>query len=158
MGIAVIEGSELIYYGVRGFEADRPAVRLLQATRHTLERFIARYEPSVLAWEKTFFVQAKASALLQVQEAEIKAVGRAAGLALAGYPPTQVRKRLCADGKATKAHVAEVLVQAFPELARYRGPMSLRRARYWLNMFDALAVAVVCSEDLDRTAARGRAA
>ncbi len=148
MGVAVLDGTDLIYYGVKSFKGQRPAIRLLQATRAALHDLIERYEPSVLAYEKTFFVQAKASALLQVQEAEIKAVGKDAGLALAGYSPGRVRKLLCEDGKATKEKVAQVLARQFPELAGYRGPMSARRARYWLNMFDALAVAVVSAEEI----------
>ena len=61
-----------------------------------------------------------------------------------------MRKLLCEDGKATKEKVALVLTRQFPELAGYRGPMSARRARYWLNMFDALAVAVVCVAEIGR--------
>lgn len=145
MGVAVLEGSTLIHYGVRSFRKQRPAHELLHATEEALTRLIRDYRPAILAYEKTFFVQAKASALLNVQEAEVKRIGEAAGLRLFGYSPARVRKLLCQDGRATKRRVAEVLAVRFPELVNYRRQESLRRERYWSNMFDALAVAVVCA-------------
>jgi hypothetical protein len=45
--------------------------------------------------------------------------------------------------------VAARLVERFPELERYRIGQSARSERYWLNMFDALAVAVVAVRQLD---------
>ena len=69
MGVAVLEGSDLIYYGVKRFKEKRPADELIRATRAVLVRLISDYRLGILAYEKTFFVQAKASALLQVQEA-----------------------------------------------------------------------------------------
>lgn len=147
LGVAVLDQSGLLYYGVKDLRAERPADELVRATRVVLLRLIADYRPIVLAYEKTFYVQSKNSALLQVQEAELKRVGREAGLPLAGYAPTRVRKLLCRDGWATKQRVADVLVRRFPELAPYRH-RDERRERYWLNMFDAVAVAVVYQEHL----------
>jgi len=43
-----------------------------------------------------------------------------------------------------------VLVQRFPELAGYRVNQTPRSERYWLNMFDALAVAVVAAREATR--------
>jgi Holliday junction resolvasome RuvABC endonuclease subunit len=146
MGIAVLEGTELIYYGVKSFRDKRPADALIRATRKTLQRLIVAYEPDTLAYEKTFFVQGKASALLHVQEAEIRRVGQGAGLAVVGYAPTRVRHLLCEDGRATKVIVADLLAKRFPELVRHREHLNWRQQLYWLHMFDALAVGVLCAE------------
>jgi crossover junction endodeoxyribonuclease RuvC len=146
MGVAIVEGSDLIYYGVKSFRDKRPADALIRATRETLQRLIAVYKPDILGYEKTFFVQGKASALLHVQEAEIRRVARLAGLVVAGYAPTRVRRLLCEDGRATKIIVADLLAKRFPELARYRDNLSRRQETYWLHMFDALAVGVICAE------------
>ncbi len=142
----MLTGPELVYYGVKSFRGKRPADALIRATRVALQRLIARHHPAVLAYEKTFYVQSKTSALLQVQEAEIKRVGRIAGLRVVGYSPTRVRSLLCQDGRATKAVVAKRLAGRFPELARYLTTKSRRQEQYWLHMFDALAVGVVCAE------------
>lgn len=150
MGIAVLDGRDLIYYGVKSFKKKRPADELLRATRQTLLRLVQDYHPNILAYEKTFYVQSKNSALLQVQEAEIKRVGRAEGLRVVGYAPARVRKLLCGDGRATKQDVADLLAGRYPELAPYRIGDGGAREEYWLNMFDAVAVGIVCQERLSR--------
>lgn len=144
-GVAVLDGADLIYYGVKDLTDKRPADTLLRATREVILDLVRDHRPSVLAHEKSFYAQSKNSALLQVQEAEIKRVGAAAGLPVVGYSPARVRKLLCRDGRATKQRVADALVRRFPELMRYRRSEE-RPEWYWLNMFDALAVAVVCAD------------
>ena len=64
MGVVILEGSDLVHYGVKTFWTKRPTDELIRATREALLQLIADYRPSVLAYEKTFFVQAKGSALL----------------------------------------------------------------------------------------------
>lgn len=154
MGVAVLTAPELVYYGVKSFRGERPADALIRATRFSLQELIASHRPAVLAYEKTFYVQAKRSALLHVQEAEIIRVGRLAGLRVAGYAPTRVRKLLCQDGRATKRDVARILVDRFPELGRYLAAASPRQETYWLNMFDAIAVGVVCAEETEKDGRR----
>lgn len=149
MGVAVLAGQELVYYGVKSFRGDRPADALIRATRAALHRLIAIHQPALLGYEKTFYVQSKNSALLQVQEGEITRVGRAAGLRVVGYAPTRVRRLLCQDGRATKQTVARLLIDRFPELGGYLATASRRQEHYWLHMFDALAVGVVCAEAID---------
>jgi len=146
MGIAILDGSELIYYGVNDFRRKRPADTLLGATRETLCGLIAEYRPSVLAYEKSFYVQSKNSVFLQAQEAEIKRVARMRGLKAVGYAPTTVRQLLCEDRWATKEEVADLLAARYPELLRYRNRSDWVSEKYWLHMFDAVAVAVVCAE------------
>lgn len=146
MGVVVLDGTELIYYGVKSFGRKRPAEELLRATREAIEGLASVYHPSILAYEKTFYVQAKSSAILHVQEIEIARVGRAVGLRVTGYSPARIRSLLCRDGRATKQRVAEHLARRFPELRRYRGG-SVLRDHYWLNMFDAVAVAVVAADE-----------
>jgi len=143
MGVAVVDGQQLLYYGVSKLATKRPADELVRTTRATVVTLIRRYRPAILAYEKTFYVQAKSSALLHVQEAEIKRVGQAEGLIVFGLSPSHVRKQLCRDGRATKRAVAELLAQRYPELVRYLSPPESRRERYWSNMFDALAVGLV---------------
>jgi Holliday junction resolvasome RuvABC endonuclease subunit len=151
MGVAVLSPSELVYYGVKTFKTKRPADALIRATRIVLQQLIVEHRPAILAYEKTFYAQSKSSALLHVQEAEIKRVGRAAGLVVTGYAPTTVRSLLCQDGRATKQVVARLLIDRFPELNGYLRTASKRQEKYWLNMFDAIAVGLVCAQETDGT-------
>lgn len=148
MGVAVIQGRELLHYGVRDFRRRRPADQMIRATRKIIIDLAEGYQATVLAYEKTFYVQQKSSALLHVQEMEIARVGKALGLRVVGYSPAEVRKRLCDRGNATKQAVADLLIQRFPELTGYRHAREPRREEYWLNMFDAVAVAAVCADEM----------
>lgn len=157
MGVGVLEHRRLLHTGVVRFERGLPPDAVLRETRLALLQLIDRYHPAVLAHEKTFWVRSKRTALLQVQEAEIKRLGELRGLTVVGYAPSHVRKLLCGDGHATKAQVADFLVRRFPELRRHRRRHGF--PLYWLHMFDALAVAVVCAERMgasegDRSPAR----
>ena len=147
MGVAIIQGEELLYYAVKSFKEKRPAYQLLIATRDALVQLIDDYRPRVLAYEKTFYVQQKSSAMLHVQEMEIARLGRTKGLVVIGHSPQHIRKILCRDGRATKEAVAAALTQRFPQLEGYRVTNAPRRAKYWHNMFDAVAVGVVCGEE-----------
>jgi Holliday junction resolvasome RuvABC endonuclease subunit len=151
MGVAVLDARRILYGGVLEFTRHSPPDAVLQETRRALWRLIDRYHPAVLAYEKTFWTSSKRLALLHVQEAEIQRVGQMRKLKMAGYAPTKVRAIVCGDGRATKADVADILIERFPELKRYRRPEGY--ARYWLHMFDAIAVGVASAPETSRTTA-----
>lgn len=157
MGVAVLDGPRLLYYGVKTFRGSWPADGLLHATRKAVLGLIVDHRPTVLAYEKTFYVQSQNSVLLQAQEAEIARLGRARGLRVVGYLPSHVRRLLCGYGRATKEDVADVLAGRFPELAEYRRSNDAVRERYWSNMFDAVAVAGVAAAELSGDGADSKA-
>ena len=96
----------------------------------------------------SFAATAVQDVLARVERIE-RRLGHAAKLTVIGYSPARVRQMLCRDGWATKRMVADLLVGRFPELAGYRYRDEPTREHYWLNMFDALAVAVVAAEEAD---------
>ena len=149
-GVAVVEGDDLLYYAVKELRRMRPAYQLTRATRDVVSDLIERFQPDVVAYETSYYVQQAASPLLADQEREIRRTGKVAGLKVIAYSPLYVRQQLCADAYVTKHMVARVLVQRFPELAGYRVNQTPRSERYWLNMFDALAVAVVAAREATR--------
>lgn len=155
MGVVVLERNELIHYGVVDLRRKRPATELLTATREALGNLIKTFQPAVLAYEELLFVQSETSKLMVRQEAELRRIGAAFGLHVVSYDPLTVRRKLCSDGHATKLKVADLLVGRFPELRRYRAVQSALQERYWLNMFDALAVAVISADEADRRPRRG---
>ena len=149
MGVAVLEGNDLLYYGVKELRHHRPASHLMRATRAVVTDLIERYAPTVLAYEQSVYVQQLSSALLRAVERELARTAKTSDLRVITYSPSYVRQALCGDPWSTKHMVAARLVQRFPELERHRIGQSARSERYWLNMFDALAVAVVAVRQLD---------
>ena len=59
-GYAIMEGHELIYYGVKTFTIRNPISRLLKDVNQTMTRLINDYRPQSLAIESTFFIKTRA--------------------------------------------------------------------------------------------------
>lgn len=77
------------------------------------------------------------------------------GLAVVALSPDAIRRRVTGDPRATKLVLAEHLVsEGFGQLSALipkrpvRAALGLRpRDKYWLHMFDALAMAVAAATD-----------
>jgi Holliday junction resolvasome RuvABC endonuclease subunit len=151
IGVAVLTGLELRYFGVKTIRRRQsPQTVLGEAARH-ITALINEYEPESLAIEKTFLIQ-KNAALLNVVAAEIKHTARRRGLTIYEYAPTEVRKFICQSGKATKRETAQRICERYPELARYLTRPTKWEEMYWANMFDAVAVGVTCLHEISQAA------
>ena len=140
MGIAVLEDTELIYYGVRTLKKKRPASVLLRETRRIISRLIDDYGIKRLIIEKTFFNRNKNVSNLIVMADEIKALAKKRKLKVTEYAPKTVRKSICQDGKATKREVSKVISARYPELNIYLTQDRKWKVKYWQNCFDAIAL------------------
>lgn len=149
LGVAVLAGSHLEYFAVKTFKHRSPPQALLVNVSRYITKLIDAYQPTNLAIERTFLVQRNA-ALLNVAAAEIKHAARSRGLAVWEYAPIEVRKIICRQEKALKREAVQVIVKRFPELARFLRQPTQWEALYWAHMFDAVAVGLVCLEELSR--------
>lgn len=147
LGIAVLAGSQLAYYAVKTFKQRQVPHLFLAEVSGYIDSLISDYQPAVMAIEKTFLIQ-KDSALLNVTAAEIKHTGRQYGLPVYEYEPAWVRQKVGSTAKPTKRQVAEVLANRFPELAQFLSRPSKWEQLYWAHLFDAVAVGVVCIEEI----------
>ena len=141
MGVAVLDGQQLVYYGVKTIRRQRSPAEVLHRIQEITASLIARYRPDCLAIEKMFLIQ-KSASLLVVAAEEIKATARQQGLIVQEYAPTAVRKMICHNGRATKAEAAKSVALRFPELRPYLEQRTKWEALYYANMFDAVAVGV----------------
>jgi len=150
MGLAVIRGPMLIAYGVRTLRnGERPYDVIGQARQAVLD-MIRQFQVEVVAIEKPLRIATKRASLVTVITEELKGRSRELALQVVELSPEEVRKAVVGDPWAKKLTVARALVEnGFPEL-RSKLPNPPKRAalgfrpgeRYWLHMFDALAVAV----------------
>ena len=150
MGLAVLRGSELVAYGVRTLRnGTRPYDVIGQARRIVLTA-IERYSPQVVAIEEPLMLPTKRAALMSVIAEELGKRAAELGLEVVELTPDRIRQIAVGNPRATKIEVAEVLVrggfgQLKPLVPRRpaRAALGLRpRDKYWLHMFDALALAV----------------
>ncbi len=147
LGVAVLRGGELLFYGVKTVTNRKNPQRVLETISGYIRNLLKKYRPTYLAIEKMFVTQ-KNSALLVVAAEQVKATAKEANLPIYEYAPSTVRKRLCQTGRATKRETAEVLAGRFPELKRYYLRTAAWERDYYSNLFDAVAIGVVCEEDL----------
>ena len=118
LGVAVIRGGELLFYGVKTVSNRQNPQTILEAISSHIRNLIKKYRPARLAIEK-IFIRQNSYALPAVVAEQIKATAGEADLPIDEYAPASVRKRLCQTGRATKRETAEILTERFPELKRY---------------------------------------
>jgi Holliday junction resolvasome RuvABC endonuclease subunit len=149
MGLAVIRGRELRYYAVRTLRnGTRPHDVIGQAKRIVLA-VVATNLPQVVAIEEPFNLPTKRSHLLNVIIEELHQRATEVGLQVVELSPEEIRRRVTGNPRATKIEVAEHLARTgFDQLKDLipkrpaRAALGLRpRDKYWLHMFDALAIA-----------------
>jgi crossover junction endodeoxyribonuclease RuvC len=147
IGIAVLEDGKLIDYAVKTVRDRSTAQRILTHIATISQDLITKYNPRYLAIEKMFVIQ-KSAALLSVAAEEIKGVAKSNGLSVHEYAPSTVRKFVCQSGSATKRDVAQVVAVRYPELARHLNARNKWEEKYYSNIFDAVAVGLICYDEL----------
>jgi Holliday junction resolvasome RuvABC endonuclease subunit len=152
LGVAVLEGASLRYYGVKTIRGRKTAQQVLRAATEIAKRLIDEYRPDVLAIEKPVVIQ-KSAALAAVVADEIRLTAARKQLPVNEYAPATVRQFICRSGKATRSNAAKELAGRFFELARYQEHRSQTELLYYAHMFDAIAVGLTCHQDICKRAA-----
>jgi Holliday junction resolvasome RuvABC endonuclease subunit len=138
MGVAVLDGDELIDYRVVTFRDGRRVHALLTQARQATTGLLTRVKPDIVVIEEPFFAKTRRSALLTFLVQELR--GRLEGVKIREYGPLTVRKILLGNGRATKRDVARHVIDRFPELERHFHPDDFWREKYWSHVFDAVAL------------------
>ena len=142
MGVAVLEGKDLLFWGVAGFR-EYQGEELLRAVEGRLLALIQTYQPQVLAMEKPAPARLAASPALGAVMSRISAVAAQEGLQVRLCNPDRVRAGVCETGLATHSQVVDRIVALYPHLERCRLNVGNRREDYWRPMFTAVGVGLV---------------
>lgn len=153
MGVALLDDRRLVTYGVHVLRnGERPHDAIGQAKR-IAHGYIAKHTPQVVAIEKPLPIATRRGALVNVIVQELRERSKELDLEVVEISPVDIRERVARIPKASKITVAEALVaESFGELRSLiptrpkRSALGLRpKDKYWLHMFDALAVAAAAS-------------
>ena len=142
LGVAVLEGEDLIWYGVKTFPGRHTLPDIRPQVQQYLTGILQKYQPTVLAVEEPFYAQSLSSGNLQKLTSSIKTWGKWKGLAVRSYAPPMVKAFFCRDQK-TKQSLAEAMIEKYPFLTRYLTNLPWRR-RYWFHVFDAVGLGLMC--------------
>ena len=145
MGVAVLEGDDLVFWGVSGFR-NVSGNGLLGTLERRLLSLIDIYQPNVLAVEQPTQARLRASPMLEAVAARVSSVALAACLDYRTCAPRNVRLRLCGSRKTSRRAMAAHVVSLYPHLARYFHCGSAWQQSYWMPMFTAVAVGLVCAQ------------
>ncbi len=142
MGVVVVQGREILYYGVKSFKRRNPASVLLAQIGNAVEKLLHAYQPDVLVIEKAQLNKHNATRKLIQISKMIKFVAKQQRLKIVEYSSESVRKRVCKVERPTKNNMTNELCSKYPELSVYRYRKHEWKSKYWQNMFDALGLAV----------------
>lgn len=160
MGLAVLRGQELLYFGVQRLRnGTRPYDVIGQARRAVLAA-IGKHGPQIVALEAPFNLPTKRAHLLNVIDEELRQRSEELGLTVVELTPAAIRAVVADNPRATKIDVAERLVRdGFSQLQELipqrpkRAALGLRpKDKYWLHAFDALALACAAKEESPKAA------
>jgi len=140
-GYVVLDGKELIHYGVKTLKKQRPVQRLETEVKKEFKYMIKRFQPDVVVIEALLIREYENWCNLGIVTSGIKSIAKQNGIEVIEYSPKDVRKHICNTGRATKLQAAKMLVQYYPELSSYLDGNYKRQQLYWLHVFDSLGVA-----------------
>lgn len=149
LGFAVLQDNDLLGYGVHELRNGTRPYDVIGQARRSVLRLTARYRPTRIAIEQPYLLPTKRAALLTTLVEEIHERAKELGLEVVQLSPELARARLLSDPKATKYEIAQHLAKRFdqlqtlaPKKPKIPALWLASRDRYWLHMFDALALAV----------------
>ena len=148
LGVAILEGEELIWYGVKTFPGRKTLPYMRPQVQQYLTKLLQTYQPDVLAVEEPFYAQSMLSKNLRTLTQDIKTWGRWKRLRVYSYLPTAVKAFFCRD-RETKQSLALAMIERYPFLNRHLTILPWRR-RYWFHVFDAVGLGLMCHRKLAR--------
>jgi crossover junction endodeoxyribonuclease RuvC len=141
LGFAVLAGERLLASGVRPLRLF-PKTRRLEEARCLVYGWIRAYRPETLVLEATHGHSVSGFSAVNRLALSFRHVGLRNRVAVATYAPQTVRKALVGNGWATKKEMAVAIGHRFPSLRVYLTQDRKWKERYFLNMFDAVALAL----------------
>lgn len=153
LGAAVVGANKLIAYGVHELRNGERPYDVIGHARQVVFNYIEQQEPQIVAIEAPYLIATKRGAVLTTLAEELQERAKELGLSVVQLSPEVVRQAVVGKERATKIDVAEALVaNGYDELRGLvpkrpvRPALGLRpRDRYWLHVFDALALTTAVS-------------
>jgi Holliday junction resolvasome RuvABC endonuclease subunit len=152
MGYAVLESTDLLYFGVHTFPHRCAVRRLCDEGQRFVQGLMEAYAPQLFVIEKTWYAKSMRSTRLHVFVEAMESFAAQRGLMVCAYTPRKVKKMMCGHANATRRDLAETLIrQRYHFLAPYLQRDLRTRDKYWQSMFDAVALGQTGFEEVSRT-------
>lgn len=141
LGMAVISGRRLVAGGALTLRALPKDMRLPEVRRH-VQAWLKLHRPRAVVMEKTYHHPVPWLDSVHRLTLSVRRLAKRHGIGFATYSPQRVRASVLGNGKASKAEAAILVAHRFPQLRVYLTQDRRWKERFWLNMFDAVALAL----------------
>jgi hypothetical protein len=146
IGIAAFRGPELLDWGIKVVIGKTPPEKL-RAARKILVALIGQYCPDVLALKRLH--RSRSSRRLNELVSNIKTLSGRRGIKVRQYSIQDVKDAFCPGVKTSKRKLAELMATMYPALAYDHDRETRNRNPYRVRMFEAVALAAVCYQQLE---------
>jgi len=147
MGIAVFYGSELRDWQVKDMEGRWSKEKIAKAIR-ILSSLIERHTAHILAIKKLH--PSRSSTNLDLLVSRIKGVSKRKGLRVYEYSIDQIKEYFQLNHKINKREIARIMASEYPLLAQEWDREQSIMNPYYISMFEAVALGLLCFRQLDR--------
>jgi hypothetical protein len=141
IGFAALRGPELLDWGVRVNSA-KTARGSVRVAKQILNEAIARFQPDTLVLKR--FHSSRSSPSLDRLSDSIRELSRRRRLKIHEYSITELKYVLCSGEKGSKRRLAAEVTALYPVLSPDFQKEMANRHPYYLRMFEAVALGVVC--------------
>jgi len=143
IGYALFEHDMLMRYGVRNYKNGKEKQRKETAPGIDL---VKSYKPNIVILGKLYHPERIGNLKLKKLANQIIRFAMNHGIAVHEIEPSAAIKFLIKDRRPTKMNAASLIAEIYPELSTYLPHngriLWTQKDKYWMNMFDALTLAL----------------
>lgn len=149
LGIAVLEGQQLLFYAIKPTKLHIGGQLSFQHIKKLIQNLIITYEITALVTKKVPDSYVNAREINGVAS-YIKKLVQSRNIPVFEYSPNVICRSVCKNDKATRQQTANRLAIDYPELSRF-GDSEGWQERYYGKIFTALALGLTCYKQLIQT-------
>lgn len=147
LGIAVFRGPELRDWRVKIIKGKRPKEKM-EKIKEIVSSFIELYQADALAIKKLH--PSRRSPNLKRLVAKIKEMSKRKGLKVYQYSIGDLEVFFSLEERINKGKLAEIITSKYPFLVHELEKEKSHRNPYHIRMFEAVALASACFQQLDK--------
>jgi len=146
LGIAVLDGSELMDWRIKVLEG-KWSEEKLKKTTEILSELFNQYEPNALAIKK-LHPSRRTENLLRLTN-KIKEFARRKKIRVCQFALKEIEKLFIEDKTLNRQNLMEAIAKQYPMLYHELKKEQNQKNPYYFRMFDAIALASACSHSQD---------
>jgi len=146
LGIAVLDGSELLDWRIKALEG-KWSEKKINKVIEILSELFDRYEPNVFVIKK-LHPSRRTENLLRLTN-KIKEFARRKKIRVCQFALKEIEKLFIEDKKLNRQNLMEAIAKQYPMLYHELKKEQNQKNPYYFRMFDAIALASACSHSQD---------